>query len=768
MKIAQNVKDRYYAKLYISIIAYSMVIVIVLSLIFSSIYSNSLFEQMIADNKVSINKMNIGFENLNKEMDQLYLMLDMNIDVYTYLNELKTDDITRIKASMNANKIYQINPYVNSIVLCNVKANDYVTVGDQDFDPAYTQKKVKLSVTSNNRAIRFVPNEIKISQDSYQGKKHLVSVVYTELKSDKKAIENMVIVNLDWDLVKAGIFEKSNGVTVIYDNNGQVLNYSSDTMATMKMPFEKYFENMEKDEKGIDSISLNVNDKQEVATYIKNSQNDWNIINIRAYEDMMGDLHQKRNMVIFIAIFVLIISAVFGYILSKMLYSPIRKITDLFKDSKYANDINQKGELVLISEVYKEVIKYSENLEKENEHFIPKMKEELLRSLVRNGNFSEDLCDKLRDYQVSIEIRNLFIALIRIDYDDNMDDKTRGIYESTVIIGALKLLEQDFFCEAVNMFSGEICLLINFTNDNVDSQLLSSKLMNVMTMIGNMPGGSGVIGVSDAVNSAKDCQRAYTKAQDMVKYKFVLGYGRVINQDYVDKKLTNSFNYSKEIEKKLISSINMNDREGFLENLDGITSVLKNYTYNDAVIIFTQVSLEGIKAMNKAIAGNKPLKIDFEGFNLMFGNVKTLEQVKKWMIKIFDQYQALLKEIASVKDNKYYEMVEEIKSYIDENYSDVNLSVEMLAERTEYTPNYFAKIFKSITDQYVSDYIKCVRILKAKELLRNSRYSINEISSKVGFINPTYFYSAFRKDVGLTPTSYRNIKDDEKENNTEN
>jgi len=244
----------------------------------------------------------------------------------------------------------------------------------------------------------------------------------------------------------------------------------------------------------------------------------------------------------------------------------------------------------------------------------------------------------------------------------------------------------------------------------------------------------------------------------MVKYRFVLGYDKIIYQKYIDDNLTNSFNYPKEIEKKLILSINESSRENFIKHLEEIVGILKNYIYQDSVIIFLQIVMECIKKMNQVTGGSKLLKIDFDEFNLMFRNLQTLDEAEKWFIKIFDEHQNLLKEIDSIKGNKFYKMVEEVKTYIDDNYKDVNLCVEVLAENAGYTPNYFAKKFKSITGQYIIDYIKQQRITKAKELLKTSNYSINDISTMVGFINPTYFYSAFKKSVGLTPTSYRNYK----------
>lgn len=759
MMIERWVKNKYYVQLSLSIIAYSMVIVIILSAIFANIYSKSLLEQMIGEYKTSINKMNIGFENLNKEIDQLYLLLQMDINVYTYLNQYVNDDMTRIQAGISANKVYQISPYVDSMVLYNTKTNDYILLGNSSFDPAQTVKKERSAVNSRARIKRLVPNEVRTNEGGYPGKKHIISLVYSELSSDKKTIESIVIINLDWNAVQDGILEKPNGITLICDNNGNGLAYPDNALSKTKKSLDRYFKYITADNKSLDSITLETDHQHEVVTYIKNEENGWCIINIRSYGEIIENLQKKRNVVIMIASVVLIICLLIGYFISKMLYSPIQKITNMFKLSKYAAGMNTREELSLISQVYQGVLKHVDNLEQKNENYLPQIKEDFLRGLLRNGEVEKDFEEKLRDYQVGIEFSNLFVVLLKIDYDEEQDEKKKSIYETTTIVSALKLLENNFKWEVVNMFDGEICLLLNCKQErNNYLEKLVADLKNVIAMIHKIPGGHVTIGLGGVVNQPADCQKAYAEARDMIKYKFVLGYDQVIYQGYIDAHLTNSINYPKEIEKKLVSAIHTNSREDFLKHLESFIGILKNYLYQDAIIIFLQVVLECIRDMNQVIAGHRSIKIDFDDFGLIFGKLQTLEQAKEWMIHIFDEHQALLREIAVVKDHKYYAMVEDIKAYINANFADINLGVEMLAEKTGYTPNYFAKIFKSITGQYLNDYIMQVRITKAKELLKNSKYSINKISSMAGFINSTYFYSAFKKEVGLTPTLYRNYK----------
>ena len=108
-----------------------------------------------------------------------------------------------------------------------------------------------------------------------------------------------------------------------------------------------------------------------------------------------------------------------------------------------------------------------------------------------------------------------------------------------------------------------------------------------------------------------------------------------------------------------------------------------------------------------------------------------------------------------LKGNRHYKKIMESQEFIMTNYSDCNLSVDMIADRLGYSSNYFARQFKSITGFYVNDYIRQIRIMKAQDFLNNSSMTVNEISKATGFTTPNYFYSIFKKESGMTPASFR-------------
>ena len=71
------------------------------------------------------------------------------------------------------------------------------------------------------------------------------------------------------------------------------------------------------------------------------------------------------------------------------------------------------------------------------------------------------------------------------------------------------------------------------------------------------------------------------------------------------------------------------------------------------------------------------------------------------------------------------------------------------------SPYYFSKLFKAETGTTFVEYLTNLRMERAQELLKDEGLSIKEICASVGYADPNYFSRTFKKNVGVTPTVYR-------------
>ena len=98
--------------------------------------------------------------------------------------------------------------------------------------------------------------------------------------------------------------------------------------------------------------------------------------------------------------------------------------------------------------------------------------------------------------------------------------------------------------------------------------------------------------------------------------------------------------------------------------------------------------------------------------------------------------------------------IQNICDYITMNPGE-KFSIADLAKRIGYTVYYFSHKFKAETGVSVTDFIKQVKLEKAKLLLSATDMSIQEISDELTFGSRSHFSSSFSKFTGMSPSEYR-------------
>lgn len=109
---------------------------------------------------------------------------------------------------------------------------------------------------------------------------------------------------------------------------------------------------------------------------------------------------------------------------------------------------------------------------------------------------------------------------------------------------------------------------------------------------------------------------------------------------------------------------------------------------------------------------------------------------------------------AAVTDTRYSDSVQTMRSLVKQYYARP-LQLTDIAERLHLNPVYLGQLFKKETGQTFSQYLADWRITQAKVLLRQGQLDIGLIAETVGYQNNGYFYKVFKKQVGVSPRTFR-------------
>ena len=98
---------------------------------------------------------------------------------------------------------------------------------------------------------------------------------------------------------------------------------------------------------------------------------------------------------------------------------------------------------------------------------------------------------------------------------------------------------------------------------------------------------------------------------------------------------------------------------------------------------------------------------------------------------------------------------EKLLRYVDANFENPDLSLQVLADQMDLSVSAISRIFKATVKINFVDYLCRIRMEKAKEYLRVSEAPIAEVSRQVGYENELSFKRAFIRYEGIRPREYR-------------
>lgn len=117
--------------------------------------------------------------------------------------------------------------------------------------------------------------------------------------------------------------------------------------------------------------------------------------------------------------------------------------------------------------------------------------------------------------------------------------------------------------------------------------------------------------------------------------------------------------------------------------------------------------------------------------------------------------EALCGYISNKKKDAHTQIVKQMYQYTEEMYSDSELTLYRVAEHVERPEKFISQLFKEVTGVNYSDHLIKVRMDRAAVLLKDSRYTVDEIAAQVGYNSSHSFRRAFKRLTGISPSTYR-------------
>jgi YesN/AraC family two-component response regulator len=193
-----------------------------------------------------------------------------------------------------------------------------------------------------------------------------------------------------------------------------------------------------------------------------------------------------------------------------------------------------------------------------------------------------------------------------------------------------------------------------------------------------------------------------------------------------------------------------------MPKMDGIEmckKIKKNiHTSHIPVIILTAKSgLENEKEGLETGADEFVLKpFNIEILKLRIENILRTKQ--QWIQRF--QTDINIKTFTKLSNKLDQQFLEKAIEIIKKNIDNPEFTVETFSSEIAMSRSALFKKLKSITGQSTTEFIRSIKLKKAIKFLKSSKYSITEVIFMVGFSDPKYFRTCFKKQFGVSPSQF--------------
>ena len=141
-------------------------------------------------------------------------------------------------------------------------------------------------------------------------------------------------------------------------------------------------------------------------------------------------------------------------------------------------------------------------------------------------------------------------------------------------------------------------------------------------------------------------------------------------------------------------------------------------------------------------------------------NLKLLQLRIKKFIDLFERNHRMFSDKLDVSPSEITitsldeKLVEKAIRIVEEHMSDSDFSVELLSSELALSRGYLYKKLMAITGKGPAEFIRTIRLKRARQLLEQSQMQVAEIAYMCGFNSPRRFAQNFKNEFGMLPSEF--------------
>ncbi|WP_088011830.1 response regulator [Gottfriedia acidiceleris] len=249
---------------------------------------------------------------------------------------------------------------------------------------------------------------------------------------------------------------------------------------------------------------------------------------------------------------------------------------------------------------------------------------------------------------------------------------------------------------------------------------------------------------------------SYQEALKAMEFRHIVGINQVFSIEVIEALQKEEVADSLKIEEDLFRYISF----GLPEKVTDLLENVKNDLSTNKRVTLQEIVLFAVRVISLIFYESS--KIAKKWDDTRFENVEKKVVTLQTIDEIFSEIRIISVDLAEfvkqLNRNQKHTLVDKAIDFIHENYHISNLSLQTVSEKVHVSSAYLSNLFKVEKGFNFGDVLLETRMKKAMELFQKTDLKTYEVAEKVGYSNPQYFSSSFKKYTGYSPIEFKRLK----------
>ncbi|MDR4938084.1 helix-turn-helix transcriptional regulator [Rossellomorea marisflavi] len=463
-----------------------------------------------------------------------------------------------------------------------------------------------------------------------------------------------------------------------------------------------------------------------------------------------------RNTAIGLVITSLLLILLVGFIsyrLAESYSKPIRKIQEKLALPQVPS---KENELSLLAASIEQVVDQNELLTEDLTRQQPQLETLFVLSLFRNRLSEKEVQNRLEQFGYDVNEKVFYTAVIQMDTDFEEQGVERDLFRLAINqVVAECIPESERFIPIVLNDEMQATILVFPETEEEPERKIAQYYESIQQAVKenlHVTLSAGISAPYDAIVKSKE---AVDLAKESLYYRVNVGAESIIFFSDISQ-MVNDATLSKfplDLHNQLLGAVRSGEEEEAVSHMDNLIADIFKTNKNPVSIGVTLTRI-----INDLVQLGQLLGADFAIFDRIKPlyeeamNAYSPERIRKRLTE--DLLKPVIRSTHDKKEQSIKSLSQKIV-YIVETEFDQDLSLEQIADRLHYNPNYLSNVFKKEYGESFGDYLMNYRLQKAQRWLVETEWTVKEIAEKLQYRNSQNFIRFFKKRLDMTPGDYR-------------